>query len=135
MLDLSWPSRAVNTSRCSRGATTGFRHVVDALAVDADDASVGFQQAEDQLEDDRLSSAASTEQNHQTLGVHRETDLTQDHLVVEGQRHLLIGNRIAHSRIEPVTLRDSPVVVQRNRRQLHSLPMRASLLLGVLQTE
>ena len=56
-------------------------------------ARVGPQQAENQLEDDRLSGAARAEQDRHAGLRHAETDFFEDDVIVEGEGHLVEDNR------------------------------------------
>ncbi len=70
-----------------------FRHLVDALAVDGDGARVGPQQAENQLQDDRLAGAAGAQQHRHAGFRHRKADVAQHDVIVEGERHVLEHHR------------------------------------------
>ena len=86
----SWNDMPMSLRSCSR---SHFRHPVDALAVDGDGARVRPQQAENQLQDDRLAGAARAQQHGHAALRHREADVAQHDVVVEGERHVLEHDR------------------------------------------
>src|SRR5262245_46827348 len=71
----------------------GLAHVVDALTVYVDGASVGAQESENELENDRLAGAAGTEQHHHAGARDAEVDVAEHLMVTEGKRHVFEYHR------------------------------------------
>ena len=100
-------------------------HRVDALAVDADDAGVRFQQTEDQFEDDGLPGSTRPDHDRHMPGGHGKTDVAQNDVVIEGQadmfehdgRHTDAGRVVRTRRFS-----------MRRSRQLTAIPVHASRL-------
>ena len=63
--------------------------VIDPFPADADDPGIRLQEAEHQLEQDRLARAARAQHDQHRAARHREADVAQDLDVVERQRHML----------------------------------------------
>ncbi len=70
------------------------RHLIDALAVDENRAFVRAQQAERQLEDDRLAGAAGAEQDAHVAFRHGEAEIAKHDVIVESERDALEGDRV-----------------------------------------
>src|SRR5690606_32075230 len=64
-------------------------HVLDTLAVDPDHARVGLQQPQNELQDRRLPRTTGAQEDLRMPFDQREADLVENHLVVEGQAHLV----------------------------------------------
>ena len=66
--------------------------LIDAFAVDPHLAAVSLQQSEQDLERQRLAGAAGAQDDLGVAAAQREADVLQNHLLVEGQRHVVEGD-------------------------------------------